>query len=195
MATKKKTSSKSAKTAKEGSPLRKAVMKEIGARIERIEKGEAHAHDGKKVKVSIPPKEAPVDETAPADGAPRQDHEVPSPKEVANNAMLAASADEQTAGKKEKKTKKIKADKPAKRVSAIDAAATVLAEHADPMRPKDMIAAMEAKGLWKSPGGKTPEASLYSAIIREIAAKGEAARFKKHDKGMFVAAAPAGKVA
>ena len=39
-----------------------------------------------------------------------------------------------------------------------------------PMRAKEMIAAMEAKGLWTSPGGKTPEATLYAAIIREIAA-------------------------
>jgi len=35
-----------------------------------------------------------------------------------------------------------------------------------------MIEAMEAQGDWKSPGGKTPHATLYSAIIREIATKG-----------------------
>jgi hypothetical protein len=52
---------------------------------------------------------------------------------------------------------------------------------------------MEAKKLWTSPGwggGKTPEATLYAApptIIREIAAKGTAARFKKHERGVFVA--------
>jgi hypothetical protein len=43
------------------------------------------------------------------------------------------------------------------------------------------------QGLWTSPGGKTPEATLYAAIIREIAAKGTAARFKKHERGVFVA--------
>ncbi len=85
-----------------------------------------------------------------------------------------------------------KAPKPAKekkpkRVSALDAAAQVLAASDVPMRAKEMIAKMEAKGLWKSPGGKTPEATLYAAIIREIAAKGDKARFKKHDKGVFVA--------
>ncbi len=85
-----------------------------------------------------------------------------------------------------------KAPKPArekkpKRVSALDAAAQVLAASGEPMRAKEMIAAMEAKSLWKSPGGKTPEATLYAAIIREIAAKGEKARFMKHDKGVFVA--------
>jgi len=76
---------------------------------------------------------------------------------------------------------------PMKRVSALDAAAQVLAASEVPMRAKEMIAAMEAKGLWTSPGGKTPEATLYAAIIREIAAKGTAARFKKHERGVFVA--------
>jgi hypothetical protein len=120
-----------------------------------------------------------------ADG--KQDHEVPTAKEVANNAAVDASAK----GKKAKAPKTPKATRPAKeprakRVSALDAAAQVLAESEVPMRAKEMIAAMEAKGLWTSPGGKTPEATLYAAIIREIAAKGTAARFKKHERGVFV---------
>jgi hypothetical protein len=118
----------------------------------------------------------------------KQDHEVPSEKEVANNANLGAAAK----GNKTKAPKTQKAPKPAKapkakRVSALDAAAQVLAASDVPMRAKEMIAAMEAKGLWTSPGGKTPEATLYAAIIREIAAKGIAARFKKHERGVFVA--------
>jgi molybdopterin-guanine dinucleotide biosynthesis protein len=121
-----------------------------------------------------------------ADG--KQDHEVPTAKEVANNAAVDAAAK----GKKSKAPKTPKAPKPAKepktkRVSALDAAAQVLAASQVPMRAKEMIAAMEAKGLWTSPGGKTPEATLYAAIIREIAAKGTAARFKKHERGVFVA--------
>ena len=85
------------------------------------------------------------------------------------------------------KAPKAPKEKMPKRVSALDAAAQVVAGAKVPMRAKEMIAEMEAKGLWKSPGGKTPEATLYAAIIREIAAKGEKARFKKHDKGVFVA--------
>ena len=115
----------------------------------------------------------------------KQDHEVPSEKEVANNANLGAAAKGRKA-KGEKAPKTPKAPKP-KRVSALDAAAQVLAASEVPMRAKEMIAAMEAKGLWTSPGGKTPEATLYAAIIREIAAKGTAARFKKHERGVFVA--------
>lgn len=79
-----------------------------------------------------------------------------------------------------------KAPKP-KRTSALDAAAQIVASASKPMRTKDLIEQMEAKGLWKSPGGKTPEATLYAAIIREISAKGADARFKKHDRGLFVA--------
>ena len=121
----------------------------------------------------------------------KQDHEVPSDKEVANNANLGAAA-KRKKSKGEKTPKTPKAAKPAKepkpkRVSALDAAAQVLAASEVPMRAKEMIAAMEAKGLWTSPGGKTPEATLYAASIREIAAKGSAARFKKHERGVFVA--------
>ena len=38
--------------------------------------------------------------------------------------------------------------------------------------------------LW-STGGKTPHATLYAAIIREIAKKGKDARFRKVDRGRF----------
>ena len=51
------------------------------------------------------------------------------------------------------------------------------------MNAKDMIEAMAAKALWTSPGGKTPHATLYSAIIREIALKGKEARFTKTGRG------------
>lgn len=75
----------------------------------------------------------------------------------------------------------------AKRTSAVDAAAQVLAKAGKPMRVKDLVAEMEAKKLWKSPGGKTPAATLYSAMIREITVKGKTARFVKKDRGLFAA--------
>jgi len=52
-----------------------------------------------------------------------------------------------------------------------------------------MVEAAETKGYWKSPGGKTPHATVYSAIIREIAAKGSEARFRKTDRGKFACSA------
>jgi len=80
-----------------------------------------------------------------------------------------------------------KKPKPAaeKKLGAIDAAAKVLAEGGQPMTCKEMIEAMAAKGYWTSPGGKTPQATLYSAILREIATKGGKARFKKTERGKF----------
>jgi hypothetical protein len=71
------------------------------------------------------------------------------------------------------------------KLSALDAAAKVLGESKEAMNTKSMIEAMAAKGYWKSPGGKTPHATLYSAILREIDTKGAQARFKKADRGMF----------
>jgi hypothetical protein len=91
--------------------------------------------------------------------------------------------------KADKQAKKAKTPKPPKekKVSAIDAAAQVLAASKEPMNAKEMIEAMAAKGLWTSPGGKTPHATLYSAIIREIATKGKESRFTKKDRGQFAA--------
>ena len=70
-----------------------------------------------------------------------------------------------------------------KRMSGLDAAAKVLEESGQPMTAKEMVEAAEAKGYWKSPGGKTPHATVYSAIIREIATKGGEARFRKAERG------------
>ena len=75
--------------------------------------------------------------------------------------------------------------KKARKMGALDAAALVLAEAGKPMRSKDLITEMAARGLWSSPGGKTPHATLYSAILREITVKGTGARFKKTDRGHF----------
>jgi hypothetical protein len=89
-----------------------------------------------------------------------------------------------------KKTKKEKTPKAAKlpkekKPSALDAAPKVLGEKSEPMNCQEMIKAMAEKGYWKSPGGLTPHATLYSAILREIKVKGKVARFKKADRGKF----------
>lgn len=105
---------------------------------------------------------------------------------TAARAKTGAKKQSGGTGPKTKRDAAPKRVKP-KRVSALDAAAQVLAKATKPMRAKELIAEMSAKGLWKSPGGKTPEATLYAAIIREIAAKGDKARFKKHERGVFVA--------
>jgi hypothetical protein len=71
------------------------------------------------------------------------------------------------------------------KMSCIDAAAKVLTEKGEPMNCKEMIEAMAAKGYWTTPGGKTPHATLYSSIAREIRDKGKESRFKKADRGKF----------
>jgi len=72
-----------------------------------------------------------------------------------------------------------------KKLSAIDAAAKVLGESTEPLNTKEMVEAMSAKKYWTSPGGKTPHATLYSAILREIQKKGDDARFRKAERGRF----------
>ena len=72
-----------------------------------------------------------------------------------------------------------------KNLSALDAAAKVLRDAKKPLTTKEMIDAMKTKKLWTSPGGKTPHATLYSAILREINAKGNETRFKKTERGKF----------
>jgi hypothetical protein len=75
--------------------------------------------------------------------------------------------------------------KPEKRFSCLTAAIKVLAESTEPLSTKQIVEAMSTKGYWSSPGGKTPEATLYSAILRDIS-KGEASRFVKADRGRFI---------
>ena len=71
------------------------------------------------------------------------------------------------------------------RPSALNAAARVLAETDAAMTCQELIAVMAKKGYWTSPAGRTPQATLYSAIAREIKTKGAAARFRKTARGTF----------
>ncbi|MCC6491599.1 MAG: hypothetical protein IT424_01100 [Pirellulales bacterium] len=96
--------------------------------------------------------------------------------------------------KKPVATKTTGAKKPAakkkaapKKTSALDAAAKLLGASREPMTTKEMIDALAARNIWKSPGGKTPDRTLYSAILREIGTKGKDARFKKTERGKFAA--------
>ena len=72
-----------------------------------------------------------------------------------------------------------------KKPGALGAAVKVLGEIGKPMSTREMVEEMAAKGYWKSPAGKTPSATLYSAILRELKNKGSEARFKKTDRGRF----------
>lgn len=69
----------------------------------------------------------------------------------------------------------------------LNAAQRVLAEAKEPMRIRDITKTAMDNGWWKS-GGKTPWATLAAAIGREIKDKGKQSRFKKTDRGLFIAA-------
>jgi hypothetical protein len=101
-----------------------------------------------------------------------------SKKAPAKKATKAAAT-------KPAKAKKERAAKADGKLSQLDAAVKVLEEAKEPMTTKAMIDAMAAKGYWTSPGGKTPQATLYSAILREIQNKGNEARFVKVERGQF----------
>lgn len=103
----------------------------------------------------------------------------------ANPADATKAAESKPAVAKEAKAAK-KSDNG--QLSALDAAAKVLGEASEPLTTKQMIEAMAAKGYWTSPGGKTPHATLYSAILRELQVKGKEARFAKTERGKFALA-------
>ena len=116
-----------------------------------------------------------------------------SKKTSSANPAGAAKSNEKTASKAAVSTtratepKKAAPDRTTKKMSAIDAAAKVLGEAGAAMNCQEMIKAMGEKGYWTSPGGKTPHATLYSAILRELQNKGNDARFQKTERGKFTA--------
>ncbi len=111
----------------------------------------------------------------------QQTGEAPRSKSTHDEAAKLETARPKKRARKEKDAKP-------KRVSALDAAAEVLKAEGKPMTCKAMIAAMAERGLWTSPNGKTPQATLYSAILREIRKAvdtGTISRFRKVERGQF----------
>lgn len=74
---------------------------------------------------------------------------------------------------------------PRKGLGLLSAAAAVLERSDAPMSVKAMIEAAKSEGLWTPGAGKTPEQTLYSAIIREIRDRGGQSRFRKEGRGLF----------
>jgi preprotein translocase subunit YajC len=132
---------------------------------------------------------APAEQTTET-ASPTSEEPAPCPapeQPVAEQPAETAAADPTPpAPAKTRRPRTVKADAGSdKKLSAIDAAAKVLGEQGKPMSTKELIGAMAAKGYWTSPGGKTPAGTLYSAMLREIEVKGEAARFVRVGRGMF----------
>ena len=101
-------------------------------------------------------------------------------------AIRDAAADAEPAPETKRTAKKAKAknEKPEKKPSGLDAAARVLQEAGEPLRAKEIVERMLANGYWRT-NGATPAATIYAAVIREIADKGAESRFAKVDRGLF----------
>jgi len=130
------------------------------------------------------------------DAAMKAAHAAKTPKDDAPAATAAATlahgprsdavaAKDTKGGKKARKA--AKGGEGRKGMSGLDAAAKVLAEAGEPMKCREVVETMLGKGLWKT-DGKTPASIIYATIIREIAAKGKDARFRKTDRGLFALA-------
>jgi len=149
---------------------------------EAVHTGTVIRGDGKAVKVTVPKDDAPVPTPdaktkGSAKSAKPRSRRERTPDSAGGRAMrIHRNLADLPAGK---------AGKP-KRVSLLDAAATVLADAKAPMQAKAIVDAVVERGLWKPGAGKTPHATLYAAMTREIAAKGADARFRKVDRGQFV---------
>ena len=100
------------------------------------------------------------------------------------NAAKTAPATASKTPRKSKASQRAQARGP-RQLSALAAAAKVLAETGQAMTCKQLITAMAAGGHWTSPAGKTPEATLYAALAREIKLKKDQARFRKSGRGTF----------
>ena len=128
----------------------------------------------KRVKIHAEVVSTPAPESPAAEQTPQAPAEAPAtPAAVATEALA-----------KKAKTPKAPKEPKEKKTSGLDAAAKVLGAAGAPLNVKEMMDRILANDLWQS-NGKTPHATLYSAIIREIAQKGTAARFKKAERGKF----------
>ena len=86
--------------------------------------------------------------------------------------------------KKQNSKRAMKRKKPEKALSGLDAAAKILGDAKEPLDSKTIVERALAGGLWQT-SGKTPSATVYAAMIREIAKKGEVARFVRVERGKF----------
>ncbi|TVQ59697.1 MAG: hypothetical protein EA379_10125 [Phycisphaerales bacterium] len=146
----------SASAARAEGAAKQKRMREAAKSDEAVHVGTVVRGDGKRVRVTVPKDDAPA------------------PK----------ASEKKARGAKRPKAKDAKPT-PRKRVSLLDAAATVLADAKAPMQAKAIVEAVVERGLWTPGAGKTPHATLYAAMTREIADKGAASRFRKVDRGQF----------
>ena len=112
----------------------------------------------------------------------------PQPTAIAAPAPQASETPAPSAEPRTANRRGLHEAKDPKKMSCLDAAAKLLTETGQSMTCQELIAALAAQGYWTSPAGKTPQASLYAAIVRELRTKKEQARFRKTAPGRFARA-------
>ena len=107
-------------------------------------------------------------------------------KGVGNTDTLAAEPEKITEDDTPNPAPDCATQKPEKKRSLLDAAVEVLRLAKMPMNTREIIeAAIELK-LWQPTGAKTPEQTLYGAIVRENKTKEQPRIVKSDIKGKFI---------
>lgn len=191
----KKTTTK--KTASKATTRKPKPKKAPAKKTPRMSASAARAEGAAKTKRALADAKASVDANLKAIAAADQENATkrdqraaskdgmtPSERAMAESAPAKAAAKrrKQDSGKDPVAKIAAKADR---KPSGLDLAAKVLADAGEPLKAKQIAERAIAAG-WKT-NGKTPEATLYAAMTREIAKKGDAARFRKADRGLFEA--------
>ena len=108
------------------------------------------------------------------------------PKDIITEDTLAADPEEIIEDDTPNPAPECTTQKPEKKRSLLDAAVEVLRLAKMPMNTREIIeAAIELK-LWQPTGAKTPEQTLYGAIVRENKTKEQPRIVKSDIKGKFI---------
>ena len=136
----------------------------------------AETHTGRAMTIRDPERlRARVDAPVPAVEPQREQAAQPAPARTEAAQRRSAEGAPPTDGK---------------RLSLLDAAARILKAHGEPMTSGDIVREAVEGGVWTPrKGGKTPDRTLYAAMLREIAAKGSTSRFQKTARGKFAVSA------
>lgn len=174
-------------------PRKKPTTKKASTKkTPRMSASAARADGAAKTKRALADTKAVTDANLKAIAAADQENAAKRDERAASADAMTASeramAETQDASTRTKKpgakAAKPKREPATKRISGLDLAAKVLASAKEPLSAKTIAERAIAAG-WNT-SGATPHATLYAAMIREIAAKGKDARFKKTDRGLFI---------
>ena len=128
------------------------------------------------------PAAKPTDKPADKATAPKAAQAKPAPAK-AEPPKAVAKAEPPKATAKPATAKPADGAKP--KLSLLKAAEAVLKTSDEALNTKRMVELAKEKGLWTPGAGKTPEQTLYSAILREMKKHGDASTFVLVAKGHF----------